>query len=162
MADLITKSGDIWEHQHPCQNHVKSLTSCAVSGQTVYYVAKSSSSIPKVAVHMRDLGRHECYHECSISTHQYPPQSARITLESWPLVQFLTRQCQSFHLIWCCTWRTQGQSWVLHTLGLSWIGCLTSQLTIFQSYMWRHIDVQADWRRSSWTYGRAPNAIAIS
>ena len=43
---------------------------------------------------------------------------------------------------------------------LSWIGCLTSQLTIFQSYMWRHIDVQADWR--SWTYGRAPNAIDIS
>ena len=27
--------------------------------------------------------------------------------------------------------------------------------------MWRHIDVQADWRRS-WTYGRAPNAIDIS
>ena len=44
---------------------------------------------------------------------------------------------------------------------LSWICCLTSQLTIFQSYMWRHIDVQADWRRS-WTYGRAPNAIDIS
>ena len=42
-----------------------------------------------------------------------------------------------------------------------WIGCLTSQLTIFQSYMRRHIDVQAD-RRSSWTYGRAPNAIDIS
>ena len=40
-------------------------------------------------------------------------------------------------------------------------GCLTSHLTIFQSYMWRHIDVQADWRRS-WTYGRAPNAIDIS
>ena len=34
---------------------------------------------------------------------------------------------------------------------LSWIGSLTSQLTIFQSYMWRHIDLQADWRRS-WTY----------
>ena len=47
--------------------------------------------------------------------------------------------------------------------GVEWsgIGCLTSQLTIFQSYMWRHIDVQADWRRS-WTYGRAPNAIDIS
>ena len=44
---------------------------------------------------------------------------------------------------------------------LSWIGFLTSQLTIFQSYMWRHIDVQADWRRR-WTYGRAPNAIDIS
>ena len=43
---------------------------------------------------------------------------------------------------------------------LSWIGCLTPQLTIFHSYMWRHIDVQADWR--SWTYGRAPNAIGIS
>ena len=41
---------------------------------------------------------------------------------------------------------------------LSWIGCLTSQLTIFQSYMWRHIDVQADWRRS-WTYGRAPKTL---
>ena len=27
--------------------------------------------------------------------------------------------------------------------------------------MWRHIDVQADWRRSL-TYGRAPNAIDIS
>ena len=44
---------------------------------------------------------------------------------------------------------------------LSWICCLTSQLTIFQSHMWWHIDVQADWRRS-WTYGRAPNAIDIS
>ena len=44
------------------------------------------------------------------------------------------------------------------SLELSWIVCLTSQLTIFQSYMWRHIDVQADWRRSM-TYGRAPNAI---
>ena len=27
--------------------------------------------------------------------------------------------------------------------------------------MWRHIDVQVNWRRSS-TYGRAPNAIDIS
>ena len=43
---------------------------------------------------------------------------------------------------------------------VKWSVCLTSQLTIFQSYMWRHIDVQADWR--SWTYGRAPNAIDIS
>ena len=44
---------------------------------------------------------------------------------------------------------------------MSVIGCLTSHATIFQLYMWRHIDVQADWRRS-WTYGRAPNAIDIS
>ena len=29
-----------------------------------------------------------------------------------------------------------------------WIGCLTSQLTIFLSYMWQHIDVQAEWRSS--------------
>ena len=40
------------------------------------------------------------------------------------------------------------------------ISCLTSHATIFQSYMWRQIDVQADWRRS-WTYGRDPNAIDI-
>ena len=39
-------------------------------------------------------------------------------------------------------------------------GCLTSHATIFQWYMWRHIDVQADWR--SWTYGGASNAIHIS
>ena len=32
---------------------------------------------------------------------------------------------------------------------MRWIGCLTSQLTIFQSYLWRHIDVEADRRRSS-------------
>ena len=50
---------------------------------------------------------------------------------------------------------------ILFPVVLRWIGCLTSQLTIFQSYIWRHIDVQADWRRS-WTYGRAPNAIDIS
>ena len=42
---------------------------------------------------------------------------------------------------------------------VSEIGCLTSHATIFQLYMWRHIDVQADWR--SLTYGRAPNAIDI-
>ena len=59
-------------------------------------------------------------------------------------------------------------SWVLSPLFLfsreCWNGgtcCLTSQLTTFQWYMWRHIDVQAD-RRRSWTYGRAPNNIDIS
>ena len=49
----------------------------------------------------------------------------------------------------------------LNSIWVSEIGCLTSHWTIFQLYMWRHIDVQADWRRS-WTYGRAPNAIDIS
>ena len=29
------------------------------------------------------------------------------------------------------------------------------------TYMWRHIDVQADWRKR-WIYGRTPNAIDIS
>ena len=41
------------------------------------------------------------------------------------------------------------------------ICCLTLHATIFQLYMWRHIDVQADWRRS-WTYGRASNTIDTS
>ena len=40
--------------------------------------------------------------------------------------------------------------------GMSEIGCLTSHPTILQLYMWRHIDVQADWRRN-WTYDRALN-----
>ena len=43
---------------------------------------------------------------------------------------------------------------------LSEIGSLTLHATIFQLYLWRHIDMQADWR--SWTNGRAPNAIDIS
>ena len=51
--------------------------------------------------------------------------------------------------------RTMGE-WV------SQIGCLTSHSVIFQLFMWRHIDVQADGRRSCWTYGQAPNAIDIS
>ena len=48
-----------------------------------------------------------------------------------------------------------------HYKWVSEIGCLTSHATIFQLYMWQYIDVQADWRRRSWTYGRAPNAIDI-
>ena len=45
-------------------------------------------------------------------------------------------------------------------LWVSEIACLTSHATLFQLYMWRHIDVQADW--SSGAYGRTPNAIDIS
>ena len=37
------------------------------------------------------------------------------------------------------------------------IGCLTSHATIFQLYMLRHIDVQANLGRS-WTCGRVPKA----
>ena len=81
MADLITKSGDIWVHQLPPQTVRNPDLLCGFWPDSVYYVAKSSSLIPKVAVHVRDFGRHEWYHECSISTHQYPPQSVRITLE---------------------------------------------------------------------------------
>ena len=44
---------------------------------------------------------------------------------------------------------------------VSEIGCLMSHATIFQLYMWRHVDVQADWKRSL-TYDRASNAIDIS
>ena len=36
---------------------------------------------------------------------------------------------------------------------VSEIGCLMLHATIFQSYMWRHIDVQADWGKCL-TYGR--------
>ena len=45
--------------------------------------------------------------------------------------------------------RLRRTSIYLHVLPkkVKWIGCLTSQSTIFQSYIWRHIDVQADWRR---------------
>ena len=38
------------------------------------------------------------------------------------------------------------------------IGCLISHSKIFQLYMWRHIDVQADWRRRC-TCIMAPNVI---
>ena len=37
------------------------------------------------------------------------------------------------------------------------IGGFTSRSTVFQLYLWRHIDVQAAWR--SWTYSRAHNAM---
>ena len=40
-------------------------------------------------------------------------------------------------------------------------GCLTPHSTIFQSYTWRHVDVQAEWRKRK-THGRAPKAIDIS
>ena len=53
-----------------------------------------------------------------------------------------------------CQWHRK-----LHTSEWDWF--LTSRATIFQLYMWRHIDVQVGWRRSL-TYGRAPNAIDIS
>ena len=37
--------------------------------------------------------------------------------------------------------------------------CFTSHSTTFQLYMWRHIDVQADWISRSWTYGRTPLGV---
>ena len=37
-----------------------------------------------------------------------------------------------------------------------WIGCLTSQSTIFQSYMWRHIDVQANYPPPLGPHGGKP------
>ena len=42
-----------------------------------------------------------------------------------------------------------------------WIWLFNVTFNDISSYMWRHIDVQADWRRS-WTYGRASNSIDIS
>ena len=63
-------------------------------------------------------------------------------------------------------WRTvqpekQKTPLLLLRFEVRWNGCSTSESTIFQSYVWRHIDVQTDWRRS-WTYGRPRNAIGIS
>ena len=43
---------------------------------------------------------------------------------------------------------------------LNRIGCFTSHATIFQFYMWRQIDGQAEWRRS-WTCGRAPFNVPV-
>ena len=67
---------------------------------------------------------------------------------------------ESVHTLLACYIRRKCSVETSQFCVVRWIGCLSSQLTIFQSYMWRNIDVQADWR--SWTYGRAPNAIDIS
>ena len=56
----------------------------------------------------------------------------------------------------CCLWSG------LDIRGVWLYFCSTSQSTIFKSYMWRYIDVQADWRRSRWTYVQAPDAKDIS
>ena len=53
-------------------------------------------------------------------------------------------------------WKWQSVSFNLFIVGF------TSQITIFQLYMWRHIDVQTAWRRLTYMYCRAPNAIDIS
>ena len=76
------------------------------------------------------------------------------------LRQFLWELCPFWNLE-CWKYTVFRTSLTCFDGEVRWIGCFTSQLTIFQSYMWRHMDVQADWRRS-WTYGRAPNAIDIS
>ena len=95
--------------------------------------------------------------------HDFVLMYYRVSTSVISLCQFLKELC----LFWNLEYRKYivFLSFPLHALTywaeLSWIGFLTSQLTIFQSYMGRHIDVQADWRRS-WTYGRAPNAIDIS
>ena len=47
------------------------------------------------------------------------------------------------------------EKWLILELVNEWIGSLlTWHSTIFQLYMWRHIDVKAGCR--SWTYGRVP------
>ena len=45
-------------------------------------------------------------------------------------------------------------------LDVMWMCCLTSQSMIFQSYMWRHIDVQADWRKI-WPTVRLPMPLTF-
>ena len=72
-----------------CQNLVIILTSCTVSDQTLSFV------ILKVAVDPREGNRilTSAWTKFTV-THHYPPQSVRIPLESWPLVQFLARHGQ--------------------------------------------------------------------
>ena len=81
--------------------------------------------------------------------------TTRLVEDHW--LGFVTRNARMVHIV-----NLIRLKFCIHLSEVRWIGCLTSQSTIFQPYMWRHIDVQADWRRSSWTYGRAPNAIDIS
>ena len=52
-------------------------------------------------------------------------------------------------------------SYFLSWVELNWLFNVTINDISVIPYMWRHIDVQADWRRG-WTYGRAHNAIDIS
>ena len=53
-------------------------------------------------------------------------------------------------------WCPRSDSFPMNPEKRQWVsetGCLTLHATIFQLYMWGHMDVQVDWRRSSWTYG---------
>ena len=78
-------------------------------------------------------------------------------VSDWDLLRNVTCNDISVIYIYVTTHRCASRLKTKCDLWWRWIGCLMSQLTIFQSYMWRHLDVQADWRRSL-TYGRAPNA----
>ena len=72
-------------------------------------------------------------------------QSPPIELQN-PLIQ----HCDIFFNNW---WEFIMLAWIeIIWIGFECIACLTSHSTIFQLYIWRHIDVQANWR--SWTYGR--------
>ena len=51
------------------------------------------------------------------------------------------------------------EMWLILELVNEWIGSLTSHSTIFQLYMWRHIDVQVNCR--SWSYSRAPSPLTF-
>ena len=82
---------------------------------------------------------------------------------SWSLSWYLPTTCYVMYVIKPENWDSiswHGMRNKLFDIDIE-IGCLTSHATIFQLYMWRYIDVLADWKRS-WTYCRAPNAIDIS
>ena len=51
------------------------------------------------------------------------------------------------------------EMWLILGLVNEWIGSLTSNSTILQLCMWRHIDVQANCR--SWSYSRAPSPFTF-
>ena len=154
-----------------------------MNGHNILFIVNDSSVlgifslIPKQVKIIRffcDLWEAELSHFHDWMTGRYPCScklSRRSSLDHVDCVGYLGKHFTSYMVecpyIYIQVWGfylQSGGTWgmsFLKSCGSEWIFCLTSQLTIFQSYMWRHIDVQAEWRRS-WTYGRASNAIDIS
>ena len=60
----------------------------------------------------------------------------------------------------CSKLWAKSTKWAFCTMRWGEFGCLTSHQKIFQSYMWRHINVQADWR--SWTHGHLCTVIYMT
>ena len=94
------------------------------------------------------LGRKICFRVNRGQKIYFQPQQifekskTKIRKKKGGLVRGFCRGGRTWLSMFCITFcRLLAREWV------SDYGYLTSHLTIFQSYMWRHIYVQADWRR---------------